>query len=318
MTLDPKILMIEDDIIISNLIERIFKDENVDFEIVSGGKEALKKLQNNVFRAIIIDYDMENGTTLSFLKRNSIKIPIVAISSQDIDKQVYLKEGASSVIRKPFYGQEIYHTIMNLLELTEVYKGLEESSSIIRALSSALDYRDSYTEGHSIRTLEFATMLYDGTGLSDLDDKHTLRLGCMLHDIGKIGIPDDILKSPNRLTPEERVEIEKHPVVGFEICKNIKNLQDALNIIRWHHEKLDGSGYPDGISGDEIPELVQIVTISDIFDALTTKRTYRKENTVEEALDMLKKEADEGKLNSYFVSFFTRIAKDKLRKRGVL
>lgn len=318
MSLETKILIIEDDQVIINLINKIFRNENADFEVVPTVQEGLRKIQNNKFHIIIADYDICEGTVIRYLKRNSVDIPIVVITSQDLDKRIYLEEGAMAVVSKPFYGKELYFTVMNLLKILEMYAGLEESSSIIRALSSALDYRDSYTEGHSIRVLEFTLMLYQGMGLADEIEKHDIELGCMLHDIGKIGIPDNILKSPNKLTPEERVAIQEHSAVGYNICKDIKNLQGALDIIRWHHEKMDGSGYPDGLVGDQIPDIVQMVSIADIFDALTTKRTYRNEISVEEALQVLIKEAKEGKLNDYFVASFARMARDKIRKRGIL
>jgi len=259
MALTKKILVIEDDKNIINLIKQIFKRENLKFEIVFDKEDALKKLQNNTIHLAIVDYEICEGTILSYFKENNVDIPIVVLTNQDLDKQIFLQEGAMSIVSKPFYGQELYYTVMNLLKILEMYAGLEESSSIIRALSSALDYRDTYTEGHSIRVLEFALMLYEGMGLNDEEDSHDLSLGCMLHDLGKIGVPDNILKSPNKLTEEERKTIQLHSTVGYDICKNIKNLQGALNIIRWHHEKLDGSGYPDGLIGDQIPILVQIV-----------------------------------------------------------
>lgn len=138
----------------------------------------------------------------------------------------------------------------------------------------------------------------------------TLRIGALIHDLGKIGIDLNILNKPGRLTEEEFEQIKLHPLLGQQICSPLKALQEVGDIIRHHHEKLDGSGYPDGLQGEQISQNARIVAIVDIFDALTTERSYRAALTVEEALSIMKQEADQGKLDSLLLEEFEALLSD--------
>jgi len=234
--------------------------------------------------------------------------------SSSHEKQIKLnslKAGANMYISKPF-GIEIKMVVNNLLNLMEVRDELENASDMIHALSMAVEKRDTYTQGHHFRVTAYSLAIYDEVyGDSNPGERKALRVGCMLHDIGKIGVPDTILKSSNTLTKKERKEVEKHSEYGFEICKDLKTLKPALPIIRHHHEKMDGSGYPDKLKGSEISNIVAIATIADIFDALTSKRSYRRKNTPKEAIQILKKEVSQGKLHSFFVDTFEKIVQEK-------
>jgi len=319
---DYKILIVDDDQDIIRLIKKIFDEKGINTYSATTSDQCLTLLGNfnrNGFNLLIIDYDLGSGSTgleiINYIRDKQLNIPVIMISGIDIDKNLFLGEGAFAFVSKPFYGPELYYTVMNLKKLFETYRGLEDANSIISALSIALDARDTYTEGHSTRVFEYATMLYHALGFKDKEEERILKVGCLLHDIGKIGIPDSILKSENELSKLDREIINQHPIKGYEICKDIKNLNESLSIIRNHHEKCDGSGYPDGLKGDEIPKLVHITTIADIFDALISKRPYRKENTIKEALDILEYEADDNKLNKYYVSTFRKMVFDKIKER---
>ncbi|MEK7484270.1 MAG: HD domain-containing phosphohydrolase, partial [Planctomycetota bacterium] len=155
--------------------------------------------------------------------------------------------------------------------------------SSIEAIVTALDAKDPYTAGHSKRVTEFSVMLAREMGLSE-ELLVRVRLAALLHDIGKIGIPDHILRKPSVLTPEEFLEVRKHPCLGAEILSKIPKMGEVVLAVKHHHEKWNGSGYPDGISGASIPLLSRILCVADAFDAMTSNRAYRKNLNIEEAI----------------------------------
>lgn len=161
-----------------------------------------------------------------------------------------------------------------------------KSQDVIRTLAQALEARDVYTQGHSHRVAEAAVMLAREIGLSR-EEQDTVRLGCLLHDIGKIHIPDAILGKPAALTEQEFAQMQKHPAVGEQICRPLVFARSCLTVIRHHHERWDGKGYPDGLKGDEISLLARIAAVADAWDAMTTDRPYRKALAAPVALSIL-------------------------------
>jgi hypothetical protein len=157
----------------------------------------------------------------------------------------------------------------------------------ISALAIAVDAKDQYSHGHLDRVANHALMIGRQLGLDD-DDLDTLRDASRLHDLGKIGIPDEILKKEGRLTDEEWIIMRRHPEIGESIIKPVRSLNHLCDLIRHHHEKLDGSGYPDGLKGEEISPLVRILSVADVYDALTTERPYRHKKTKQEAISILR------------------------------
>ncbi len=166
----------------------------------------------------------------------------------------------------------------------------------ISALALAVEARDPYSRGHSERVAEYSVKMAEKLGLGQ-DDIKILRDACKLHDVGKIGIADEILKKPGRLSPEEREIIEKHPLVGEGIVRPLKSLSNLIDPIRHHHEKLDGTGYPDGLKQEAISVITRIVTVADIFDALTTDRPYRQGLSYEETFKELDSLVESGKID---------------------
>ncbi len=160
----------------------------------------------------------------------------------------------------------------------------------IEMIAAAVDAKDPYTKGHSSRVSQYSVILAREIGLDD-QEVERLRVSAILHDVGKIGVDDRVLKKPGRLTAEEFDLMKRHTIMGFEIVRQVAQLADTLPGIRWHHESLDGTGYPDGIKGDELPLLVRIITVSDTFDATTTDRPYQAGRDFPSALDILKRYA---------------------------
>ncbi|WP_240418029.1 HD-GYP domain-containing protein [Paenibacillus periandrae] len=160
-------------------------------------------------------------------------------------------------------------------------------SPSVKELVLATEIKDMYTAGHNFRVTMYALRLAEEMQLKP-EQLRALSQGAIVHDVGKNTIPDEILNKPGRLTPEERFIIETHPVKGYEMCRNLGFMKEELEIIRFHHEKWDGTGYPDRLTGEEIPLLARIVAVADVYDALTSTRSYRKAWSHEEAIRFLK------------------------------
>jgi len=176
----------------------------------------------------------------------------------------------------------------------------------IGALASAIDARDPYTAGHSMRVGDLSAQLGQNMGLP-APALHHLRVGGLLHDIGKIGVSDAVLQKPGALTPEERALIQQHPQVGLRILQGTDLPREVLSIVGGHHERLNGGGYPLGLTREEITVFPRIAAIADIYDALTTKRPYRDAMTPEEALKILRRESMEGLIDPEVVATMQRI-----------
>jgi len=178
--------------------------------------------------------------------------------------------------------------------------------AMIYAFVKAVEAKDPYTGGHSERVMNYSVRMGHELGLSEHEIK-VLKLGTLIHDVGKIGMPDSVLSKPGALTPEEFALVKEHPVVGYEMIEGVPLFTECAPIVRWHHERLDGSGYPDGLSGDSISTLVRIATVADVFDALTSNRSYRESMPVERALAILREAAQDGKLDVEIVGVFCRL-----------
>ncbi len=164
------------------------------------------------------------------------------------------------------------------------------------ALSSAIEAKDSYTQGHTERVTQYALIIAEELKFSlalpegDKNFIRNLHLSALLHDIGKIGVPENILNKPGVLTVEERKEMNKHPVIGANILSKVDEFQEPILGVKYHHERYDGLGYPEGLKGDQVPLIARIIAVADTFDAMTTDRPYRKGLTKEEALSAIEKE----------------------------
>ena len=186
----------------------------------------------------------------------------------------------------------------------------EDSESILHTLSRAIEAKDPYTLGHADRVSQYAIELGRSLGVNNAD-LNTLHRGGLLHDIGKIAIPDAILLKPGKYTDEEFTAMKQHPVLGCEICQKLRSVQDALPIIRHHHERLDGSGYPDGLHGNSISPLVRIVTIVDIYDALRSRRTYKEAFSIDISFKIMWEEAEKGWWDKDVLAHWEKLIRSK-------
>jgi putative two-component system response regulator len=236
-------------------------------------------------------------------------LPVIGfIGEEEEDATVAaLDAGADHVMRWPPRDSELRARVRAVLRNRAATERLEDATQVIFALANAVEAKDAYTEGHTERVGALADEVGRLAGLDD-ETREALRQGGVLHDIGKIGIPNEIINKAGRLTEKERIVMNKHPIIGERICEPLKSLRHLLPIIRWHHERLDGTGYPDGLKGSQFPLPPQILQLSDIFDAITTDRPYHRARTRAGAIEFLYNEAKKGWRDAQLVGLVARAA----------
>jgi putative two-component system response regulator len=222
-------------------------------------------------------------------------VPFVLITglSEREDRVRGIEAGADDFLSKPIFPEELFARVKSLIKLKEFTDELETAESVLCTLGLSVESRDPYTEGHCERLAENASNLGRHL-LLDEDDIIALRRGGYLHDLGKIAVPDEILKKGANLTAEEWIVMKRHPVTGENICRPLKSLRLVLPIIRNHHEHFDGSGYPDALKGRDIPLLARILQVVDVYDALRTARPYKPALSHEQAAITMRDEARAG------------------------
>jgi putative two-component system response regulator len=221
-------------------------------------------------------------------------IPVVLITGLgDEFKLQGIEAGADDFLSKPFSAGDLRVRIRALLRMKAFTDELESAEAVLCTLGKSIEAKDPYTEGHCERLAEYGVALGRALGLAE-EDLRALRRGGYLHDLGKVNVPEAILLKTGPLTPEERAVMQKHPVVGEEICRPLHSLQAVLPIIRSHHERQEGSGYPDGLRGEAIPLTARILQVVDVYDALTTDRPYRRALSQAAALETIEAEARRG------------------------
>jgi len=232
-------------------------------------------------------------------------IPVVLITSLDDSASRIrgIEAGADDFVSKPFNAVELRARVRSLLRIKGYTDDLDSAASVILSLGLTIEARDASTDGHCHRLGRYASALGRAIGL-DGDDITALERGGIVHDIGKVGIPDAVLLKPGRLTPEEYELIKQHPVIGDRLCGELRSLRNVRPIVRHHHERRDGSGYPDGLRGEAIPLLAQIMGIVDVFDAATTTRPYKAALPFAQAAEELRNEAARGWRRADLVAAF--------------
>jgi putative two-component system response regulator len=232
--------------------------------------------------------------------------PIVLISSSPTSTEMEQgrEAGAADFWGSPSCLVDGLGRIQSLLRLKSYID--EQAKSVVLSLAHSIEARHSLADGHSDRLADYAAQLGESLGMTGEDLKE-LRLGCLLHDIGKVAVPDSILLKPGRLNPQEIEIMRQHPVTGEKICAPLKSLRSVLPIIRHHHERMDGTGYPDGLFSEEIPLKARILQVADVYDALISDRPYREALSTREALKILHEEAIYGWLDASLVWKFSRI-----------
>ena len=234
---------------------------------------------------------MDGFETLAGLRKmeKGKMVPVIFLTADEKeDTEVKgLTAGAMDFIKKPFVPEVLTVRVRHMIDLDHLQRNLEDEVEkktkenerlfmhVVSSLASAIDAKDTYTNGHSSRVAEYSREIARRAGYEGKELEDIYMMG-LLHDVGKIGIPDAVINKPAKLTDEEYDIIKNHPVLGARILGNIKEMPKLANGARWHHERYDGKGYPDGLSGEDIPEEARIIAAADSYDAMSSHRSYRK------------------------------------------
>jgi len=309
----PKILIVDDTIENVDILERILSDSDFIIHRAYDGLQAMEVINEVIPDLILLDVVMPglSGFEVAVqVKKNpeTRLIPIIMITALEgrEDRLRGLASGVDDFIIKPVNIFELRARVQNLLKLREYINELEHAEQVIFSLARAVEAKDESTEGHCERLSFLAETLGRKLGLQE-NDLLILRRGGILHDIGKIAIDDSILSKPGKLTDEEFEKIKKHPEIGERICAPLKTLKPVLPIIRFHQERFDGSGYPDGLKGEDIPIHARIIGVVDCYDALTTNRPYRGPLDKETAIKIMLEETEKGLWDPIIMQVFIGI-----------
>lgn len=294
------ILVVDDDTSNLKMASYILGRMQMRVSCLKSGDDAVQFLQENRPDLILLDIHMpgmDGFQTMQTIRENGMAadVPVIFLTADDDSdtERQGLEVGAVDFIKKPFVPEVLLLRVRHTIDLCrlqanlelEVQKKTQEiaaqhekleriSMQIVKALSGAVDAKDTYTNGHSLRVAEYSREIARRAGLSGEMQDDIYMMG-LLHDVGKIGVPDAIINKPAHLTEEEFAVIRNHPVMGARILKNIKDFPKLITGARWHHERYDGKGYPDGIAGEEIPLEARIIAVADAYDAMSSRRSYR-------------------------------------------
>lgn len=294
-----RIAIADDDRSNLKVAERILTFNGYEVVCLNSGEELLDYVENNRTDLILLDVHMEGidgFETMKRLKRSKKgrTIPVIFLTADD-DSDTETKAliaGAMDFVGKPFVASVLLLRVRHTLELIRLQSDLmaevEErtkealaeheknerlSLQVVQTLAGTIDAKDKYTNGHSSRVAKYSKEIAKRYGFTEKEQEEIYMMG-LLHDVGKIGVHDTIINKQSKLTKEEYDEIKEHPIVGYKILKNITEMPKLAIGARWHHERYDGQGYPDGLKGEDIPTEARIIAVADAYDAMSSKRSY--------------------------------------------
>ncbi|SFG70224.1 HD domain-containing phosphohydrolase [Oribacterium sp. WCC10] len=294
--MEERVVIVDDDAIILRNAKTVLSEAGFKVTCLKSGRLLLDYVSKNTIDMLLLDIkmpDLDGFETMKLLriweKENSKKeTPVIFFTANDdcLSETTGLSMGAMDFIRKPFVAEVLTLRVRHLLELIRLQRDLHAevesktkeiealSLHIVQTLAEAIDAKDAYTKGHSSRVAEYSREIAKRAGYSSERQEEIYMMG-LLHDVGKIGVPNAVINKPGKLTDEEYEKIKTHPGRGARILQNIKEMPKLSIGARWHHERFDGRGYPDGLSGEDIPEEARIIAVADAYDAMTSNRSYR-------------------------------------------
>jgi len=314
----PRVLVVDDNPNTMTLMRDLLSARGYEVVAVPDAAQAEAEILSRVPDLVLSDVVMPGKSGYELcreLKENPATrlVPFVLITglSEREDRVRGIEAGADDFLSKPIFPEELFARVRSLLKLKEFTDELETAESVLCTLGLSVESRDPYTEGHCERLAGNASNLGRHIHL-DEEEIVALRRGGYLHDLGKIAVPDEILKKGANLTPEEWAIMKRHPITGENICRPLKSLRFVLPIIRSHHEHFDGSGYPDGLEGRDIPLLARILQVVDVYDALRTARPYKPALSHDQAALTVRDEAHAGLWDQDLVAeFFSMLEKQR-------
>ena len=289
-----KIVVVDDDAMSLKTVRRVFDRAGMEGRYFCSWDEFSTCLEAEYMPDLfLLDVHMPDVNGLDLLRRLRAvpayrNVPVIFLTGdEDVKTETAgLQAGASDFIRKPFAAEVLLKRVRNTIELHRLHNDMAEEIrskteklshayiQIVQALAASVDAKDKYTHGHSSRVAAYSREIAKRAGFSETEQDSIYMMG-LLHDVGKIGVPDAIINKTGRLTDEEYAVIKTHASVGADILKKITDFPELAIGARWHHERFDGRGYPDGLCGTDIPEVARIIAVADTYDAMTSNRSYR-------------------------------------------
>jgi len=307
------ILVADDDVTSARFLQRLLTREGHHVRIVTTEEDALEACETKPPDLVLIDLVAPRGHGFNVCRRLKEQhvtrlIPVIIVTSQsDSDERLRgIEAGADDFVLKPFDTTELRARVQSLVRMKRYTDDLESAEAVILGLCATIEARDPTTQGHCQRLAWYGMSLGRALGLNDRD-LAALERGGFLHDIGKIAVPDRVLLKGGALDANEEKMMRGHTIVGDTLCAGLRSLQHVRPIVRHHHERLDGTGYPDGLRTGQVPLLAQIVAVVDVFDALTTERPYRHPMPHAEAVQVLLDEAARGWRDRALVDAFAGV-----------
>src|ERR1700685_1802068 len=309
------ILIADDQAANRELLEELLTTQGHTVITVSDGADVIQELVRTPVDLVLMDVMMPGLTGFQACEKiknnpDTYLIPVILITAlcDRQDRIEGIKVGADDFLTRPVDRTELLARVRSLLRLKQRTDELERAEAVLFTLARSIQGKDPYTHGHCERLSEGSTRLGAHLGLAE-DEVTALRRAGVVHDIGKVAVPDAILLKPGKLTEDEWKLMREHSVVGERICAPLKSFRLVLPIIRHHHEKLDGSGYPDGLRGDAIPMTARILQIVDVYDALTTERPYKRAFSIADAFQTMREEVDKGWWDRHIFDQFEQLIK---------
>lgn len=281
--------------------------------VVAEPVDALRALRNDSSMDLIViapgpfDQHMELCRGIKLDARHCF-VPVIVMLPTDLAGRAeeVFDAGADDCILASAADREVLLRLLRVIRAKEATDSLEDSTAVIMALAGAVEGKDHYTCGHVERVGGYCVAIGRRLGIEG-ETLTSLRIGGIVHDIGKIGIPDHILNKPGKLTDEEMAVVKRHPIIGEDILKPLRTFRAVLPIVRWHHERPNGTGYPDGLKADQLPVTARITAIADVFDALATDRPYRPAFSLEKCRQIMLDSAGKGELDELILRIFFEI-----------
>jgi putative two-component system response regulator len=309
-----RILVIDDQAANVEVLRRLMKRLGYEVQSASDGESGLLAVARGRPDLVLLDVNMPGIDGFEVCRRiksdrSTRLIPVVLITTLTAseDRVRGIEAGADDFLNKPPVMAELEARVRSLIRLKRYTDELDSAEAVILSLGLTIEARDPNTNGHCQRLATYATALGARLGLGE-SELLTLNRGGFLHDVGKIGIPDAVLLKPGKLSAEEYTLMQRHTIIGDQLCSELRLLDEVRPIVRHHHERHDGSGYPDGLKGEEIPLLARVLSVVDVYDALTTERPYRSALSPEEAIRELHDEVSRGWQFEAIVHAFAELA----------
>lgn len=311
-----KIVVADDNAPLLETLCATLKTDGYEVHPAADGEVAMSLVRTETPDLVLTDINMPSLNGIELCRRlkgdaATRLIPVMLLTGLDgrTERLAGIDAGADDFLTKPVNTSELRARVRSLMRLKRFTDELDSAESIILSLALTVEARDRYTGGHCERMAAYAATLGIHLGLTT-DEVGALRRGGYLHDIGKVAIPDSVLQKAGPLTPDEFEIVKQHTTIGDRLCGNLRLLRMVRPIVRCHHERSDGSGYPDGLGGGDIPLLAQIMGVVDVFDALTTDRPYRPAMSAADACATLEHEADRGWRRADLVREFTTLCRN--------